>query len=240
VRAFLTGVANAQPTAFEVASIRRHEGPLNRLGDYSASGPRLTLGGYNVPLLVMEAYDLRNFQMSFPSKSSELDGFYNITAIAPGATAPTRDDFRQMLQSLLADRFKLKVHRETRELAVYALVVDKNGPSLKAGSGDERCAARFGPLQPQDRNYGYQYTNCTLEPLVNTLQADRPIVDRTGLKGRYDVSLFATPPFKMRDSSGPGDIELRDAIRQLGLKLEPRKEPISVLVVDYVEKPTEN
>jgi uncharacterized protein (TIGR03435 family) len=233
----------AQPAprlSFEVASIRPQDGPLNRIGDYSASGPRLTLGGYSVPLLVMEAYDLKNYQMSFPSTAAALADYYNVTAIAPGITAPTRDDFRQMLQSLLADRFKLKVHRETRELAVYALVVDKNGPSLKAASGDDRCAARVGPVRLEDRNYRYQYTNCTLDPLVNTLQADRPIVDKTGLTGRYDVTLFATPPWKMRDSSELGDISLQDAIRQLGLKLETRKESIGVLVVDYIEKPTEN
>jgi len=230
----------ASPLSFEVASIRPHDGPLSRIGDYSASGPRLTLGAYSFPLLVMEAYDLKNYQMSFPSTGAALADFYNVTAMAPGNTAPTREDFRQMLQSLLADRFKLKAHRETRELAVYALVVDKNGPSLKASGGDDRCAARVGPVRPQDRNYRYQYTNCTLDPLVNTLQADRPIVDKTGLTGRYDITLFATPPFKMSDSSEPGDISLQDSIRQLGLKLEPRKEPIGVLVVDHVEKPTEN
>jgi uncharacterized protein (TIGR03435 family) len=228
------------PLSFEVASIRPQDGPLNRIADYSASGPRLTLGGYSFPLLIMEAYDLKSYQMSFPSTASGLADYYNVTAIAPGVTAPTRDDFRQMLQSLLVDRFKLKMHQETREMAVYALVVDKNGPSLKAAVSDDRCAARVGPLRPQDRNYRYQYTNCTLDPLVNTLQADRPIVDKTGLTGRYDITVFATPPYKMRDSSEPGDIPLEDAIRQLGLKLEPRKEPIEVLVVDHVEKPTEN
>ena len=229
-----------QQLSFEVASIRPHDGPLNRVADYSASGPRLTLGGYDIPLLLMEAYDLRNFQVSLPSTTTALAGYYNITAIAPGTATPTRDDFRQMLQSLLADRFQLKVHREPHELAVYALVVDENGPSLKPATGNDRCAARIGPLRPEDRNYRYQYTNCALDPLVNTLQADRPIIDKTGLTGKYDITLFATPSFKMRDSSELGDISLQDAVRQLGLKLESRKEPVSVLVVDHVEKPTGN
>ena len=236
-------VVNAQPAppvSFEVASIRPQDGPVSRMADYSASGPRLTLGGYSFPLLVMEAYDLKYFQISFPPTAAGLADFYNVTAIAPGTAVPTRDEFRQMLQSLLADRFKLKVHRETRETAIYALVIDKNGPLLKAAGGDDRCASLVGPVRPQDRNYRYQFTSCTLDPLVNTLQADRPIIDKTGLTGKYDITLSATPPFKMRDTSEPGDIALQDSIHQLGLKLEPRKEPIGVLVVDHVEKPTEN
>jgi uncharacterized protein (TIGR03435 family) len=125
-------------------------------------------------------------------------------------------------------------------MAVYALVIGENGPLLKKAAGGQRCAARIGPLQPQDRNYRYQYTNCTLDPLVNTLQADRPVLDRTGLTGQYDITLTATPPFKMRDTVEPGDIAIQDAIRQLGLRLEARKESISVFVVDQAQKPTEN
>ena len=234
---------NAQvspPLRFEVASIRQHGGPLNRVNDYSASGPRLTLGAYNVQFLLMEAYDLKNYQVALPSEAPVLSDFYDIAAEAPDGSAPSRDDFRQMLQALLADRFQLKAHREPREMAVYALVVDRNGPRLNAAGGDQRCAARIGPVRPQDRNYRYQYTDCPLDPLVNTIQADRPVVDRTGLAGKYDITLTATPPFKMRDTVEPGDISLLDAIRQLGLKLEPRKESITVLVVDHIEKPSQN
>jgi uncharacterized protein (TIGR03435 family) len=79
------------PAVFEVASIRLHDGPLSRIGDYSASGPRLTLGAYNVALLIMEAYDLKNYQLSFPSKGPGLDDYYDITAIAPGNTIRSRD-----------------------------------------------------------------------------------------------------------------------------------------------------
>lgn len=235
----VAGQEAARPS-FEVASIRKHEGPLNAIDQYSVSGPRLTLGGFNLPFLLMEAFNLRNFQLSFTAQSATLDDYWDITATAAGTGTPTRDEFRQMLQSLLAERFKLQVHRETREMAVYALVEEKAGSKLKAGSGDAPCAARMGPVQPQDRNYRYQYINCTLAPLVNTLQADRPILDRTGLTGRYDVTLSATPDFKMRDSSEPGDISLRDAIRQLGLRLDSRKESIEVLIIDHAEQPSGN
>jgi len=94
-------------------------------------------------------------------------------------------------------------------MAVYALVIDKNGPFLKQAAGRQRCAALIGPVQPQDRNYRYQYTNCRLDPLTNTLQVDRPVLDRTGLTGQYNITLSATPPFKMRDTVEPGDIPFK-------------------------------
>ena len=166
--------------------------------------------------------------------------YYDIAAKAEGDGFPTRGEFREMLKTLLADRFKLKIHREMRETPVYELTVDKNGPGLKPASGDGECVSRIGPVQPEARNHRYQFTNCTLTPLVNTLQADRPILDRTGLTGRYDITMFATPDFTLRDSSEPGDISLLAAVRKLGLKMEPKKDNIEVIVVDHLERPSEN
>jgi uncharacterized protein (TIGR03435 family) len=237
------GMALAQDAAqprlsFEVAAIRPHEGPLSRTADFSISGPRVAYIGYSPFLLIMEAYNIRNYQLSVASQKLPLDDYYEIVANAPRAV--TRDESRLMLRALLADRFKLQFHREARETAVYELVLDKNGPSLKPGSGGAACASRIGPVQPQDRNYQYQFTNCALDVLVNSLQADRPIVDKTGLSGQYDITLSATPPSKMRDSTEPGDIDVSDAIRRLGLRLEARRVSIEVLVVDHLEKPTNN
>jgi uncharacterized protein (TIGR03435 family) len=65
-------------------------------------------------------------------------------------------------------------------------------------------------------------------------------LDRTGLAGRYDITMFATPDFRLRDSSEPGDISPLDAVRKLGLKMEPKKDDIEVIVVDHLEKPSEN
>ncbi len=235
----LLSFGQSTPRAFEVASIRAHQGPLTRIAGFRASGPRLSLEGYNAYYLILEAYSVRNYQLSLASNLPAYD-YYEIVAKAEGDGSPTRDEFREMLKTLLADRFKLKIHREMRELPVYELTVDKNGPRLKPGSGNSECASRIGPVQPDDRNYRYQFTNCTLTRLVNTLQADRPILDTTGLTGRYDITMFATPDFRLRNSSEPGDISPLDAVRSLGLKLEPRKNNIEVIVVDHLEKPSEN
>jgi len=231
----------AQPTpppAFEVASIRLHQGPVRNMADFSSSGPRITYGCFNAFQLVVEAYNLKNFQVS-PGPKLQLDykDYYEIAALAPGSAAVTRDEARRMLQSLLADRFKLQVHREPRELPVYELVVDKNGPALKAGSGDAPCHAFIGPV---GRNYRYQLVNCPVERLADNLWADRPIVDKTGLTGLYDITLLATPYPMLRDSSDPGDISTGDAVRKIGLRLDAKKEQIEFLVVDHIEKPSQN
>jgi uncharacterized protein (TIGR03435 family) len=230
----------SKPQAFEVASVKAHQGPLTRIADFRASGPRLSLEGYSAYHLILEAYRVKTYQVALASTNLPAYDYYDIAAKAEGDGIPTRDDFREMLKTLLTDRFRLKIHREMRQVPVYALTVDKNGARLKPASTDGECATLIGPVHPEDRNYRYQFTNCTLTPLVDTLQADRPILDKTGLTGRYDITMFATPDFKLRNSSEPGDISLLDAVRELGLKMESKKDKIEVIVVDHVEKPSQN
>jgi uncharacterized protein (TIGR03435 family) len=96
-------------------------------------------------------------------------------------------------------------------------------------------------VRPTDRLYRYAYSNCTIDPLADALLADRPILNRTGLTGRYDIELFATPEFKMRDTSEPGDIRVLDAVRKLGLRLTPQNAPVEVIVIDHMDsRPTAN
>jgi uncharacterized protein (TIGR03435 family) len=121
---------------FEVASVKPHEGPMYRLG-VTTSGQRLTADACNVLMLVMYAYHVKNFQLAGTAPLFKEDNTrWDIVAKSEGDTAPTRDEFRQMLRSLLAERFQLKVHRETREMPVYALVVGKNGAKFKESSPD--------------------------------------------------------------------------------------------------------
>jgi uncharacterized protein (TIGR03435 family) len=94
--------------------------------------------GYNAKLLILEAYGLKNYQVSFASPSPWVDDFYDIEAKAEGDGLPTRAEFREMIQTLLADRFKIKIHREMREMPVYELTLDKNGLRLKPGERRRR------------------------------------------------------------------------------------------------------
>lgn len=236
---FVAATAFAQP-AFEVASVREHTGPLRAIMDYSASGTRLTLGAYQPAALLREAYDLEFYQIVFPpTLARHNETYYNIVAKAPGDTPPTRAELRRMLQTLLADRFRLTFHREPKEMQVYALVVGRDGPKFKRSDPDAQRHFRVGV---NGRN---QFITATRYPMIDlargireSLGVDRPVIDQTGLTGEYDFRIEATLAYRTPEF---GDISIFTAVQeQLGLKLEPRRAPVEVLVVDRFEKASAN
>jgi uncharacterized protein (TIGR03435 family) len=231
----------AQSPQFEVASIRPHQGPISRI-DISTAGLRFTAEAQPVGGLITWAYDVKSYQVSAVPNLPLSDTFYDIGAKAEGEGAPSRAEFRQMLQSLLADRFKLKVHRETRDMNVYALVVSKSGSKLKESAPD---ASPMGYMNVVGRNYHATRAKATMDDVVQAIGnsfLDRPVLDKTGLSGTYNLSLTYTPDIRSnRGEPDPNDISIFTAVQeQLGLKLEPQKASIEVLVVDSVEKPSEN
>ncbi|HLW75331.1 MAG TPA: TIGR03435 family protein [Bryobacteraceae bacterium] len=227
--------------SFEVASIRVHQG-RGRIG-VTTSGNRLTARPALAGSLIMYAYDVKSYQLDDSlSRSPVAEIFYDILAKAEGDRVPTQAEFRAMLRQLLADRFNLKLHREPREMPVFALTVAKNGPKLKPGAPDAP-PARF---LAAGRNWRWIAPRATIAELVAELNhnafLERPAFDSTGLAGTYNIELTytpATPPNK-RDPE-PDDLSILTALEdQLGLKLEPGKRSIEVLVIDHIEKPTEN
>ena len=146
-----------------------------------------------------------------------------------------------MLQTLLADRFKLAIHRETKEMPVYALVAGKNGSRLKSSAVGDPCSMHQ-KLASDGRNYEETFSNCPIEELAKQLEQlgiDRPVVDKTNLTGTYDFRLVVTPELRSHSASDL-DITTSTALRELGLKLESQKAPIEIVVIDQVKKPTEN
>ncbi|HUD21891.1 MAG TPA: TIGR03435 family protein [Acidobacteriaceae bacterium] len=229
-----------QALAFEVASIHPHQGPLQRIMDFSSSGPRVRLEGYNLRALIMEAYNIRNFQVSATGIDEQQNTFYDIVANAPEGTAPTRDEFRLMLQSLLADRLQLKAHIEKRSMPVYALVVGKGGSKLNSPS-----EAGHGLHGVNGRNQFLDADSITMDDLANEIWSgfmpDRPVIDRTGLTGTYKLRIEATPEWRINGNPQPDDLSIFTAVQeQLGLKLEPTTAPVDILVIDSVQKPSEN
>jgi uncharacterized protein (TIGR03435 family) len=197
--------------------------------------------------------------------------FFQVEATMPPST--TEDQFRMMLQNLLAERFKLKVHRESKESSVYSLQIAKNGPKLKESKEQEdvplppdafghrpQGRAELGPdgfpLHPNVPATGAgMFTTIgtqgirltarqrTMHDLANALSAgaSRPVVDETGLTGKYDFTLtFFRAGATLPD--GEALPEVFSAIQsQLGLKLESKKDSVATLVIDHVEKmPVEN
>jgi uncharacterized protein (TIGR03435 family) len=173
---------------------------------------------------------------------------FDIVAKAGQTTPP--DDLRQMLQTLLAERFKLVVHQEPKMMPAYALVVGKSGPKLQASETglltDQRCV-------PGEGAVGQKHIACrhiTMAVLAGQLQEqsardiDVVVVDQTGLSGAFDFKLDWTPAARTAAASTdpPAGPTIFEAVQeQLGLKLESRKLPLPVIVIDRVERvPVEN
>jgi len=229
--------------SFEVASVKVHEGPMHIIG-ISTSGTRLEGQAEMVRGLIMWAYNLKNYQIpSGPAYSAVGDTPYDIVAKAEGDGVPTKAEFRQMLQLLLADRFKLQVHWETREMPVYNLVVGKGGPKFKESAPDANPMGRWGL---KGRNYEVTMAQATMSEVVDAVAnafLDRPVVDQTGLTGTYEIKLTYTPATRANQEGEPSldDIGIFAAVQeQLGLKLEPQKGMVAMLVIDHVEKPSGN
>ncbi len=166
---------------------------------------------------------------------------YDITGVASRPSSIL--DLHAMMQNLLVERFKLQLHRETKELPAYVLTVDKKGiKNLK--SHPAGAASDLKIDQSRDglhEKWSAQYTS--IDYLVWRLSfLDRPVVNQTGLQGYYDFDLAFTgePPADvgLLDQSGPS---LFDALQnQLGLKLEARRAPVDILVIDHAERPSAN
>ena len=208
--------------------------PLNGCGGPGTGSPeRITFTVASLKNLVRTAYNVRSPHQLEAPEWMDSATFDVVANVPPGAT---RDQANLMLQNLLADRFQLKVHRSTRELPIYALVVAKGGPKLKVAVPDPNTPKPRGTLWSGGRKK-FEFDNWTMAKFAPTLEpdVDRPVIDMTGLEGNYDIRL----EFAESNSSalfGPPDPqapELFTALtEQLGLRLESRTGPVEVLVVD--------
>jgi uncharacterized protein (TIGR03435 family) len=265
---------------FEVASIRPSAtvpGPQGQMSiGLHVDGAQLRISALTLKDYLGRAYGMKIAQIFGPDWISS-DRF-DIAATIPAGN--TQAQVPQMLQSLLAERFQLKSHREKREFPVYALVAGKGPLKLKllpeedTGSAPQPVnVAAAGSEAGISTNLGngaswtfvpskFEAKKLTMEQLATTIErfADRPIVDMTGLKGRYDlefdvnpedyqpmlirvaVNAGATlPPQALRILDGYSSASLSDALQKVGLKLESRKAPLDVIVIDEAKKtPTEN
>jgi uncharacterized protein (TIGR03435 family) len=212
-------------------------------------------------MLVMQAWDIKDYQYSGPDWTQSTR--FNISAKVP--TGATKEQFRQMMQSLLAERFKMTFHREEKEMATYGLVVAKNGPKMKespTAEGDEKTPAGppggfktdangFPVLPPGRAPMGIiggshatmRFADETMVDFASSLadQVRKPIADATGLKGKYDFTLQWVTDGASLSADDPGPTIFQTLQDQLGLKLESKKRMVEILVVDHMEKtPIEN
>ncbi len=316
----LAGVVCAQTPAapekarleFEVATIKK---PAMNIQAQAMSGKlhigmkvdgaRVDFGSMTIADLIVAAYKVKSFQVSGPDwiKTERWD----IVAKLPEGS--NKDQVPEMLQSLLADRFKLALHRDTKDQSVYALIVGKGGPKLKESPPDEVTPADAPPPKEEkgvttvDTGQGkmsikadgsggatvkgpngmtqkvsmsngmmhIELNKTTMDQMAEALTrfVDRPVVNMTDLKGNYQVALDLTMEDLMRvaraagvsvppgalagrggggggdkpgdSASDPGESSIFRSVQDMGLKLDARKAPLELIVVDHVEKtPTEN
>jgi uncharacterized protein (TIGR03435 family) len=238
---------------FEASSIKADTlGGVNR-NEFAESPGRLNIVNNRLRMIIMQAYGLKQDFLLVGGPSWINPTRYTIQAKAEGN--PSEQEMMLMLQTLLEDRFKLRIHRETRELPVYALTAAKGGPKLlqsKEGSctmPEPNARAAFPAGQPTHPYCGstlllmgrWDASRVDMSKIIWSLSTlvDRQIIDKTGLTGQYDIHIEIPPdPLATNDPTSPSLFTvLQD---QLGLKLESDKGPVEVLVIDQVEKPTEN
>ncbi len=171
---------------------------------------------------------------------------YDIVAALPGETRPPMEQVLRMFQALLADRFKLKFHHGQQQLAHYDLVVRKSGAKINESAPGQDHANLIIAIGP--RTATLPARNATIERFASLLQGavlDRPVVDKTGLSGRYDFNLEFVVDGTRIPPAGPAPVgadidnkpDIFTAIQQLGLELEPANGPLDAVVIDSVERP---
>jgi uncharacterized protein (TIGR03435 family) len=228
------------PPAFEAASVKLNTGSAM----YFNAGPgRIEMRSYTLKMLIFMAYGVRDYSLSGPDwlDSVKLDVVAKLPASA--ASRSPEDQRRMtgvMLEGLLAERFKLKVHREEKLIPGYALVVAPGGPKMRRVETPPRGAVTRGSITG----------TTTIGQIVASAEGalGRPVKDMTGLSGSYELNLTWTPEAALLagadKSPDPGDRppSIFTALQeQLGLRLEPRQFPLQIVVVDHVERvPTEN
>ncbi len=234
------------PSAFEVASIKPSAPGGHGVQIQITPGGRFVAKNVNLKFLIQYAYGVKEFQITGGPAWLSSEGFDVVAKPEGGERTVNRTDLQQMVQALLADRFKLTFHRETKELPVYTLVVAKGGSKLQASS------AQHGQMRMGRGQISAQ--KVSISELAGNLgnQLGRNVIDRTALTGEFDFELKWTPdetqsfgpkgpPPEGAPPVDPNSPSIFTAVQeQLGLKLEGDKGPVDILIVDTAGKPADN
>jgi uncharacterized protein (TIGR03435 family) len=230
----VVAMLSAQQPAFEVASIKRNNSGTLNSGIRSQPGGRVTVINMTLRELVRGMYRLQAYQMI-----DNLGGWLSTErwdVVAKAAEDAPVERLVLMLRTLVADRFKLLTHRETRELPTYELMLARRdgsvGPALRRSSLD--CVAQNNACGVIADNGRFKATGRTLDDLARNLapMVGRAVTNKTGVPGIFDLE------FTWNDTDGPS---LFTAMQeQLGLKLESQRGPVEVLVIDSAERPVED
>jgi uncharacterized protein (TIGR03435 family) len=232
----MTAAGQDQPRQeFEVASVKPVD--LSTLGDAISMNigtvrhEEVTFGNATLNDCIRFAYGMgSDAQITGPDWIKSKQFLYDVAA--KGRPDVSRDQLQEMMQTVLAERFKLITHREQKEMSYYALVVAKNGPKIRQ--------VKDVPDGFRGTTYGGRIHSILQMPglayLLSRFETERPIIDSTGLPGMYEVKLEWALRQLQNPDSAPGPSLFTALSEQLGLRLEARKGPLEILVVDSAEK----
>ena len=278
----LTSVAvMAQTPQFEVASIRPSSASATDRVNVGVhiDGAQITVNYFSLKDMIRMAYSVKDYQVT--GADFLASDRFDVAAKIPAGSKP--DELRDMMKALLAERFQLKIHHDTKDFPVFALVIAKGGLKIQelppdAESSEEAAKAPVNVTASGGRggvnvNYGHgsSFTfadnklvgkKLTMANFAETLARfeEKPVVDMTGLKGNYDIELAFTPedytamlirsaivagvtmpPEALKAMQSASGDSIAMALEKVGLKMESRKAPLEVIVVDHSLKlPTEN
>lgn len=250
VLAFVLFAASVSGQTFDVASIKPSDPSSHGMSVGISPSGSFRATGVTLMSLIQQAYDVRGFQVSGGPGWITTDRYDIITKNENAGPTEAdlirmndsqrnefRDTMMKRLRALIEDRYQLKTHRETKEMQVYGLMVAKGGPKLQTmqpGGRDSSLSVSHG----NEANMHVTAKGLPMANLVKYLsdQSGRQVIDETGLTGKYDFQLVFAPD--LGEIEGPS---LFTALQeQLGLKLESKKGPVEVIVIDGAEKPSEN
>jgi len=225
--AALAASAHAGGPAFEIASVKAGQPGPERI----EVGPgSVTMRNVRLPGCIRWAYSVREDQVSGPPWMADV--WFEITGKAAGPATPV--ELRTMMQTLLAERFKLTLHRQVKEMSALVMTVSKGGHKMKAVEAEGSPSFKTGKLNLTG-------TGATLSQLTDFLSREIrfPIIDQTGLTGRFDYFLdigsYVTEEMRKEGGNGPPPdaptIVAQAMMAQLGLKLDSKKAPVEMLIV---------
>lgn len=239
-----------QRAEFEVASVKPSQSRRGSIGAHVYPGGRVVFGNSTLELLIEYAFDVQPFQISGgPAWMRDFQCRYEIEARSPSTSksseanpstskAPLNEEQREMLQSLLIDRFRLQFHRETRQGPVYLLTLGKGALKLKEVKHDSEFEWVGSVAGAAINGDGLAGKNISMPVMAQRLSRylQKPVLDQTGLKGFFDFEYKYD-----NDEAQPDAVScIVTSLQALGLRLRPSQGPVETILIDYAEKPAAN
>ena len=242
--------ADADPS-FEVATIKPNNSGANMMQGLTVDGRNFATRASSLEDLIAFAFNVNKKQIVGAPDWVDNDRF-DLAAVPDIEGDPSVDQLRTMVRKLVVERFKLTFHYEKRDLAAFVLTVGKNGEKLTPAQNNLPLPnIGFGGGKTGMSMNAMSASLADFTSVLQMLVFDRPVVDQTGITGRYDIHFFFTPDESLFNGHPPKMPALGEGVepapsffdslqQTLGLKLEAKKTPVDVLVIDHVEKPSSN